>query len=80
MKVNNAYNAFSDIVLNAITKAAPEHKLYVSAKIRTIEPWVTKDILKSGQKLRPLYKKTTEVNVTDDIIAQYKNIEITITG
>ena len=72
MNVNSAYNAFSDIVLNVINKTAPEHIVHVSAKSRTVEPWVTKGIHKSGKKLRQLYKKTVEVNVTDDIIAQYK--------
>ena len=74
--VNSANNAFSDIVLNAINKAAPEHIVHVSAKSRTVELWVTKGIHQSGKKLRQLYKKTIEVNVTDDIIAQYKNIKI----
>ena len=78
--VNSAYNAFSDIVLNAINKAAPDHIVHVSAKSRTVEPWVTKGICQSGKTLRQLYKKTIEVNATDDTIAQYKNIEITIIG
>ena len=70
--VNSVYNAFSDVVLNAINKAAPENIVHVSAKGRTVEPWVIKSIHQSGKKLRQLYKKTIEVNVTDDIITQYK--------
>ena len=58
MNVNSAYNAFNDIVLNAINKAAPEHIVHVSAKSRTVEPWVTKGIHQSGKKFRQLYKKT----------------------
>ena len=50
--VNSAYNAFSDIVLNAINQDAPEYIVHVSAKSRTIEPWVTKGIHQSGKKLR----------------------------
>ena len=72
MNVKSAYNAFSNIILNAINKAAPEHIVHVLAKNRTVEPWVTKVIHQSGKKLRQLYKKTIEVNATDDIIEQYK--------
>ena len=75
MNVNSAYNTFSNIVLNAINKAAPEHVVHVSAKNRTVELWVTKGICQSGKKLRQLYKKTIEVNATDNIIAQYKKYQ-----
>ena len=71
MNVNSAYSAFSDIVLNAINKAAPEHMVHVSAKSRTVESWVKKGICQSGKKLRQFYKKTIEVNAPDDIIVQY---------
>ena len=49
MNVNSAFDAFCDIVLNAINKAAPEHIVHVSAKNRTAEPWIAKDIYQSGK-------------------------------
>ena len=52
MNVNSAHNAFSDIVLNTINKAAPEHIVHVSAKHSTIDPLVTKGICQSGKKSR----------------------------
>ena len=70
MNVNSAYNAFSNLVLNAINKAATEHIVHVLAKNKTVEPRVTKGICQSGKKLRQLYKKSIEVNATADIIAQ----------
>ena len=70
----NKLNAFSDIILNAINKAASEHIVHVLAKIITVEPWVTKGICQSGKTLTQLYKKTIEVNATDDIIAQIQKI------
>ena len=56
MNVNSTYNAFSDIVLNAINKAAPEHIVHVSAKGRTVEPWVGKGIHQSGNYTRKILK------------------------
>ena len=40
MNVNSVYSAFSDIVLNVINKAAPEHIVHVLAENRKVEPWV----------------------------------------